>query len=86
MRNKFERDAASRPQIPASEAPPQFIGEGATEELIKRSRGRPRKPERKVNQTLRLDADVLAAYRELGRGWQAHRNQAPREHMPHRPK
>ena len=71
---------------PASEVLPQFIGEAATEELIKRSWGRPRKPDRKINQTLRLDADVLAAYRELGQGWQGHMNQVLREHMPHRPK
>ena len=53
---------------PASEALPQFIGQAATEEVINRGRGRPRKPDRKVNQTLRLDAVVLAAYRELGQG------------------
>jgi uncharacterized protein (DUF4415 family) len=45
-------------------------------------RGRPKKPDRKVNQTLRLDPDVLDAYRRQGPGWQTHINQVLREHMP----
>ena len=69
---------------PASEVLPQFIGEKATQELLCRGRGRPAKPasERKVNQTLRLDADVLASYRQLGAGWQRRINDVLREHMP----
>jgi len=43
---------------PATEALPEFIGEKATEELMRRGRGRPPKPNKKVNQTLRLDTDV----------------------------
>ena len=44
---------------PASEVLPQFIGQKATNELMRRGRGRPAKPHRKVNQTLRLDPDVV---------------------------
>lgn len=33
--------------------------------------GTPAKPDRKVDQTLRLDPDVVAAYRREGPGWQA---------------
>ena len=34
------------------------------------------------DQTLRLDADVLDAYRRSGPGWQAMINWVLREHMP----
>ena len=67
---------------PASEVLPQFIGQQATDELMRQSRGRPRLPGRKVNQTLRLDPDVLEAYRNQGSGWQTRINQVLREHMP----
>ena len=67
---------------PAAEMLPQFIGEAATQELLRRGPGRPEKPNRKVNQTLRLDPDVLEAYRHQGSGWQARINEVLREHMP----
>jgi len=49
--------------------------------MLTRSRGRPAKPDRKINQTLRLDADVLDAYRQSGPGWQTRINQVLRDHM-----
>lgn len=49
---------------PATEVLPEFIGKKATEELMRRSRGRPPKGDKKVNQTLRLDPDVLEAFRQ----------------------
>ena len=61
---------------------PKFIGQAATDELARRGRGRPAKPNRKVNQTLRLDPDVLEAYRREGPGWQALMNEVLRQHMP----
>lgn len=70
---------------PASEVLPQFIGEKATQELLRRSRGRPAKPDKKVNQTLRLDPDVLEAYRHQGAGWQTRINEVLRAHMPRKP-
>ena len=36
--------------------------------------GRPRKPDRKQQITLRLDPDVLAYYRAMGSGWQTAMN------------
>jgi uncharacterized protein (DUF4415 family) len=69
---------------PAAEVLPEFIGKNATEELVRRGRGRPKKADRKVNQTLRLDRDVLDAFREEGSGWQARINQVLRENMPRR--
>ena len=67
---------------PAAEVLPGLIGAKATEELFQRGRGRPPKETRKVNQTLRLDPDVIAAYRQEGRGWQTLINAVLREHMP----
>ena len=51
-------------------------------EAIRGLPARPSKPDRKINQTLRLDADVLAAYRDLGVGWQVRINRVLRENMP----
>jgi len=67
---------------PAAEVLPAFIGRQATEELLRRSRGRPPKQDRKINQTLRLDPDVLAAYRSEGSGWQSRINDILRANMP----
>jgi uncharacterized protein (DUF4415 family) len=69
---------------PAADALPRFIGENATRELIRRGRGRPPKTDKKVNQTLRLDADVVEAYRQEGRGWHVRINEILRENMPRR--
>ena len=71
---------------PASEVLPLLIGETATQELLRRGRGRPQKRDKKVNQTLRLDPDVLEAFRQEGSGWQARINDVLREHMPKRHK
>jgi uncharacterized protein (DUF4415 family) len=92
--SRKEGDAASRPDEdnpewtreeiriarPALEVIAEKFGEQAAEAL--RRGGRPRKPDRKVNQTLRLDPDVLEAYRREGPGWQAHMNDVLRQHMP----
>jgi uncharacterized protein (DUF4415 family) len=41
---------------------------------VKPSRGRPALPRTKVSTTLRLDPDVLDAYRATGPGWQSRIN------------
>jgi uncharacterized protein (DUF4415 family) len=38
---------------------------------------------RKVSRTIRLDADILAAFREKGEGWQTRVNAALREWLEH---
>ncbi len=92
--SRKEDDATSRPddenpewtreQIraarPALEVIAEKFGEQAALEM--RRGGRPAKPNRKVNQTLRLDPDVLEAYRREGPGWQALMNNVLRQHMP----
>jgi uncharacterized protein (DUF4415 family) len=49
-------------------------------------RGRPRAASTKVALTVRYDADVVAAFRATGRGWQTRMNAALREWLKtHRP-
>jgi uncharacterized protein (DUF4415 family) len=66
---------------PVLDAISEIFGTQAAE-TIRRRAGRPEKAERKVNQTLRLDPDVLNAYKQEGPGWQTHMNAVLREHMP----
>jgi uncharacterized protein (DUF4415 family) len=68
---------------PALDVVDEVFGKHASAEL-RRGRGRPPKEDRKVNQTLRIDADVLAAYRQQGKGWQTRINEVLRQHMPPR--
>ena len=46
-------------------------------------RGRPRAAKRKVSTTIRLDADVVEAFREKGEGWQTRVNAALRDWLKH---
>lgn len=55
---------------------PDFSLEMRTE--LTRLRGRPRGQGRKEATSLRIDKDVLAAYRATGRGWQTRMNDALR--------
>jgi len=93
--SKQQDDAASRPDADnpewtrkeVSTARPALLVIAETfgaqaAEALRRGPGRPAKPHRKVNQTLRLDPDVLAAYRQQGPGWQAQMNEVLRRHMP----
>jgi len=68
---------------PALELVSEVFGDRAGAEL-RRGRGRPPKEDRKVNQTLRIDPDVLEAYRREGKGWQTRINLVLRQHMPRR--
>src|SRR3546814_1256411 len=72
--------AAVKKARPALDVVSEVFGPDVADEL-RRGRGRPAKADRKVNQTLRLDADVLEAYRQAGKGWQTRINQVLREHM-----
>jgi len=100
MAKKTRDDRASRPDDdnpewtkedfakarPAADLLPNFIGDQTARELMRRSRGRPAKADRKVNQTLRIDPDVLEAFRQEGSGWQVRINKILRENMPRRQK
>ncbi|HLW93621.1 MAG TPA: BrnA antitoxin family protein [Roseiarcus sp.] len=81
---EWTRDEIKR-ALPALDAIDAVFGPKAADSL-RRRRGRPAKPDRKINQTLRLDADVLDAYRQEGKGWQTRINQVLRENMHDRRK
>lgn len=72
-------DAQLKRMKPARDALPALVGEKAAGELLKR-RGRRPLPdeERKVPTTLRLDRDVLDAFKATGDGWQTRANDALR--------
>ncbi len=67
---------------PARAVLEQVVAKERADALMKR-RGRPAKPagERKVNQTLRIDPDVLEAYKATGSGWQTLMNDALRDYV-----
>ncbi len=67
---------------PAAEVLSRHIGSDATGEVLRRGRGRPPKEKRKVNQTLRIDPEVLEADKRMGRGWQTRINAILRANMP----
>lgn len=69
---------------PAAEILPELIGGEAARDLLRRGRGRPEKADKKISQTLRIDPDVLQAYRREGKGWQTRINQVLRDNMPKR--
>ncbi len=94
-----KNDAASRPDdenpewtredFKRAQPGPALIGEifgPEAAEAVAQRRGRPRKATPKINQTLRLDADVVDAYRRQGRGWQTRINAVLRAHMNDRRK
>lgn len=73
--------AEFRAAVPALEAVEKAFGRSAAT-MLKRGRGRPKIAQPKVNQTLRLDADVLEAYKRTGPGWQTRINAVLRKRMP----
>ena len=64
---------------PASEVVPEIVAE------YRGSRGRPPKEVTKVATTVRFDADIVASFRSLGRGWQTRMNEALREWLRDHP-
>ena len=53
---------------PMREAMPEVV------EAMKRGRGRPKSPAPKARVSLRLDQEVVAAYKATGEGWQSRIN------------
>ena len=96
---KKENDPASRPDgenpewtredFKRARSAQNLIGEifgPEAAQAVTQRRGRPRKVRPKINQTLRLHADVVEAYRRQRRGWQTRINAVLREHMNDRRK
>jgi uncharacterized protein (DUF4415 family) len=64
---------------PASEVLPKLVGAAAAAEMLRPKRGRPVSANPKAHVNLRLDPDVVAAFRATGRGWQTRLNSALKE-------
>ncbi|MDO9139864.1 MAG: BrnA antitoxin family protein [Methylobacter sp.] len=65
---------------PAAEVLPELFGDGlATEMLSPKKPGRPRTDTPKSVTGIRVDAEVLEAFRATGRGWQTRINDALKE-------
>ncbi len=89
-KNKAPMEAEDRPLTkemlqamrPASEVVPEIVAAHArgelTSNLPRLFRGPQKKPT-KVQTTIRLDADVVAHFKEGGKGWQSRINTALRE-------
>lgn len=72
---------------PASEVLPRLMGSKTAGELLRAKRGRPALDEPKQHVNIRLDADIIRAFKNKGPGWQTKVNAALRDwlasHAPH---
>jgi len=66
---------------PISEVDPELLAAYKGGTLKKRGRPKLLHPKKLVS--VRLDADILTAYKTIGKGWQAQLNSVLRQHMPH---
>ena len=64
---------------PASEVLPQLVGAASAASMIRPKRGRPVLEAPKQHVNIRLDADIVVAFKSRGRGWQTKVNSALRE-------
>ncbi len=71
---------------PASEVLPGLFGQSAAKEMLKPKRGRPTLAEPKEHVNIRLDADIVGAFKNTGAGWQTRMNNALRDWLKTHPK
>lgn len=64
---------------PASKVLPGLVGQDNAAELLKPKRGRPPLASPKEHVNIRLDADIVQAFKRKGPGWQTRLNSALRE-------
>ena len=64
---------------PAKDVLPGLVGDKAAAELLKPKRGRPPVANPKEHLNIRLDADIVDAFRRTGSGWQTKLNDALRD-------
>lgn len=64
---------------PATEVLPGLVGKRAAQELLKPQRGRPTLVNPKEHVNIRLDADVVSAFKRTGSRWQTRINSVLRE-------
>jgi uncharacterized protein (DUF4415 family) len=70
---------------PASEVLSDLLGSAAAREMLKPKRGRPALANPKEHVNIRLDADVVGAFKGSGAGWQTRINNALREWLKAHP-
>jgi uncharacterized protein (DUF4415 family) len=71
---------------PASEILGQLLGKSNAVEMLKPKRGRPALAQPKEHVNIRLDADVVGAFKGTGAGWQTRLNNALRDWLKTHPK
>ena len=64
---------------PATDVLPGLVGRKAATDLLRPKLGRPPLATPKQHLNIRLDADVVGAFRRTGNGWQTRLNNALRE-------
>lgn len=64
---------------PATAVLTELFGAEAAQDMAQPKRGRPRLEAPKQHVNLRIDAEVLNAFRATGRGWQTRLNEALKE-------
>ncbi len=70
---------------PASKLLPGLFGEAAAKEMLKPKRGRPISATPKEHINIRLDADIVGAFKQSGSGWQTRLNNALRDWLKNHP-
>jgi uncharacterized protein (DUF4415 family) len=63
----------------AKDVLPGLVGMDAAQEVLRPKRGRPRSANPKEHVNIRLDADVVRAFKSTGKGWQTRMNDALRD-------
>jgi len=63
----------------------QVLPEATYAALLKRPRGRPKLGKTKVFLALRVDEEVLEAFKATGKGWQSRINMALKQHLQKNP-
>lgn len=61
---------------PAGEVLAGLLGHDVAQDMLKPKRGRPALAQPKAHVNIRLDADVVGAFKDSGAGWQTRINQA----------
>lgn len=64
---------------PAKDVLADLMGADAAKEMLKPKRGRPAASQPKAHVNIRLDADILEAFKDGGAGWQTRINTALRD-------
>ena len=70
---------------PAAEVLPALLGERVAAQMLQPKRGRPASLNPKAHVNLRLDAEVVEAFRATGRGWQTRLNAALKDWLKSHP-